>query len=428
MILKKLCYNICEIYQALLGLEIMKSNYGKYYTHQTACAIALMFCSGTVLQAFLLANGFSEQQVYYYTAMTQLVQVFVMLGSIFFSNQIQNTIKTVGILTLAPLLLFATQFLVMFFAGRNVQTSVVSFFIVSAIVYCFMGIKAIQEYRMPYQILPMEDYGRVCGVSAAIGKFFCLAVSVLYSALVVIVDYNTINICFFVAASIGVIVASLSCFALKNNGLQSIREKAVNNANKYRAFKNKHTYILLLPNFFRGIATGVISALSVIGMSKGLVNTQTSTYLNVVIQIALLLANMFFAFACTRRFSVRKIMLISALLMAIFMPLSIARENSYEFIVGYLFVQFFCLLVDTSIPVLVTEFIPYEEMGTFTSIRMSSFMFGTFVILLFMDKLLALMGSIPLMILGGATQVCCVLAYYFVARFTAKRKKIEENG
>jgi hypothetical protein len=71
---------------------------------QTTYALALMFCSGTVLQAFLLEYGFSEGLVYAYNAMIQMVQTAIMLASMFFADRIQKTKVLMGICILSLLL------------------------------------------------------------------------------------------------------------------------------------------------------------------------------------------------------------------------------------------------------------------------------------------------------------------------------------
>ena len=51
-------------------------------------------------------------------------------------------------------------------------------------------------------------------------------------------------------------------------------------------FKNKKMYWLLIPNFVRGVATGIVGLLTVIGFSKGLLNKELSPYMNIALQVA----------------------------------------------------------------------------------------------------------------------------------------------
>ncbi|MBE7067717.1 MAG: hypothetical protein E7381_00290 [Clostridiales bacterium] len=55
------------------------SNIKKYYIFATLFSVGIMFCTGAILQTFLLQAGFSEQQVYIFNSFIQIVQT-VMLG------------------------------------------------------------------------------------------------------------------------------------------------------------------------------------------------------------------------------------------------------------------------------------------------------------------------------------------------------------
>ena len=62
-------------------------------------------------------------------------------------------------------------------------------------------------------------------------------------------------------------------------------------------FKNKSTYVLLIPNFTRGLAVGIFNVIATIAISTSILNETTSSYVNLILQIATFAGNLFFAFA-----------------------------------------------------------------------------------------------------------------------------------
>ena len=70
-----------------------------------------MFCSGAILQTFLLQAGFSEHQVYLYNSLIQLLQVATMIAMVFLSDRI-GRVKTVVAFTGLSLVATATVFII----------------------------------------------------------------------------------------------------------------------------------------------------------------------------------------------------------------------------------------------------------------------------------------------------------------------------
>lgn len=392
---------------------------------QAAYAVALMFCSGPILQAFLLKGGFTARQVQLYYGMTQIVQVAMMLICMFFFDAIRHTKNVMGSCILTMLFTVIAIFVVLGRMGSG-NPPVAFFFVMVFIAYCGVGLQTLGGYKMPYEIFDIRDYGRVCGVSGAVAQIVCLSCSALYSIALVKFAYESVHLGFFIVGGICVLLASFSAFSFKERlpaieGVLAEREKQSNTQGLIKVLKNKTTYLLLFPNFIRGFTTGIVALLATIGIDQAIINENAGGYMSMAMQIALVLGNLVFAFACKKKVSVKKIMMISAVVAGVFLPLSIARTNAVDFIAGYFIVQFFMIFVDTAIPVLVTEIVPYEQMGAFTSIRLSVFMFGSFLISLLLDWAKNAIGYVALFIIAAVLINICCLSYYLVANHVKKQ-------
>lgn len=391
------------------------SNKAKYGLGTVLYSILIMFCTGSLLQAFLLECGFTENQVYLYNAMIQGIQVAVMIFSIFFSDYIKKLTRAVGWMHLSwLLLLFALLFLILNREG-NIVVSIIVLFSVSFLVYCVYGLQTVEAYRLPYSIMDIKDYGRVTGIVIGISGAICFVVSLLHTYLVTHFDFYNISIVFFVLSIVCCVGSAFSYFTMKERKILELKQQSAHRG--LSVFKNKHTYWLLFPNFTRGFATGVVSLLTVIGFSKGLLNNNIAPYMNVALQVATLVGNLIFAFAC-RKVSSKKLLVIGTVFFCALLPLSILRGTTIDFIIIYALVQFFLIIINIAIPVLVTEIIPYEQIGAFTAIRMAVFTLGSTVASLLMDLLISGLGYMWLLILASFMQLLCGVGYYIVRKMT----------
>ena len=198
----------------------MQKNVIKYYIFTTLYSLALMFCSGSMIQNFLLESGFSSKQVYLYNAMIQIVQVAIMIGSIFVLDFVRKTKKIMGISTIMTVFLFLALFFCAANKSGNIDLSVGIMFSVSFVVYCFIGIRTIESYRLPYSIMDMKSYGRISGVSMAILGAATLGLSLLYSFMTSNFDFFVVNYAFFALSIVLMGVAAAICFSFEERNIE----------------------------------------------------------------------------------------------------------------------------------------------------------------------------------------------------------------
>lgn len=400
-----------------------ESNYQKYIISNILFRMGTLFCLGAIVQAFMLKIGVTEEQVYLYNSIMQGIQVAVMFVMLFVSDKIKNVKTVVAAVSCSFILLFIVLIIGALLPTVNGLYLAV-LFIVAGVSYVGYGVHSILMYVLPYGVLNMEDYGKVTGIIGGIGGLITFGTSLLHSFVVSVFDYNVSMIVFFVLASACLILSGLSCFMMKEQG-ENVSE--IQKRDFAKVLKNKSTYILLIPNFLRGITTGIIGIVTVIAISMGIAQTESASYINVITQLAILIGSFGFAFVC-KKLKTRNVLLASVVLVGVFLPCTVINQNLSTFLILYGIMYVFSIFVDTSIPVLVTEIIPRDEIGGYTSIRMMVFTAGASVSTLIITPVVNLVGYVGLLTLASVCLLICGLVYFIVAVLYSKKVKLAQTN
>lgn len=406
-----------------------KNNYLKYVIVNVLYRIGILFCIGAIIQAFMLEIGFSEKQVYLYNSIMQGIQVVVMFAMLFVADKVKN-VKVVMAITMSSFVLLFVVLITGTVLSEITSGYLVFIFVLSAISYVGYGINSILSYVFPYGVFDMKDYGMVTGISGGVGGAVTFLVSIVHSLIVQKFDYNVAMVIFFIFAIICLIASTITCLSM------SERKDNFDDRPKKdfaKVFKNKSIYILLIPNFLRGISTGIIGVITVIAISVGILDNRSSSFINVAMQLAIFIGNICFAFVC-KKFRTQNLLMVSVMVVAILLPCTILNENIMLFFVLYGLMYLFMIIVDTSIPVLVTEIIPQDEIGAYTSIRMLIFTAGTSVATLIISPIIDGIGYVGLLIFASVCLFICGLGYFIVAVIQKQKKckrkvesSVEEN-
>ena len=396
------------------------SNLKKYCMYTAIYGIGFMFCSGAIMQTFLLQAGLSEHQVYLLTSLMQAAQVAMMCVMTFLSGKIKRVKQVAGIARLS-LAILAAVFLIGAANPDIVKKPyVVAVFITAGICYLGVGLYNILDYCLPYYIIDMKDYGRMAAIGVALSGGCTFALSFLHTFIVAKFNYMQAMAWFFVLAIACFATTSLMCLSMKEihkreEGKKTTKEDMI------AVFKNRDTYVLLIPNFVRGLTMGIMNVIAVIGISKGILNEQTSSYINIVNCVAMLLGNVCFVITC-KRVSTSTYLLIASVAVGGFLVFCL-NGGLVQFLALFFFSCLFRYIADTAIPVAITEIIPEKQIGAYTSIRMLLFTAGQAAAPLMITPMIGAIGYTGLMIFAALMQLICCGTYYAVA-VKEKRKRI----
>lgn len=393
------------------------SNIKKYCIHTVIYNVGFTFCTGAIMQTFLIQAGFSAQQVYLLNSLMQVMQVAMMLVLTFLSGKIKR-VKAVTSISYLSLSLLTVVFLIGAINPELIKHGyVIAVFIVAAISYVGVGLYTILAYCLPYYTIDMKDYGKMTGISTAIAGGASFLMSLAYSILLSKFSYMKTTAAFFVIAIVCFIITSIVCASMRAKTVEASEEDQSRN-DVTAVFKNKNTYILLIPNFTRGLSVGIFNVIATIAISTSILNETTSSYVNVILQIATFTGNMFFALAY-KKFSTKNLLLLATLGVCVSFPLSL-EFGVVGFFCCFAIASFFRFVIDIAIPVIITEIIPEEQIGPYTSIRMLIFTGAQAVATLIITPLNAAIGYTGVLIFATVMLFICGIMYYAVARSIKK--------
>ena len=389
------------------------SNIKKYCIYTTLYNLGFTFCTGVIMQTFLIQAGFSAEQVYVLNSLMQIMQVAMMLVLTFLSGKI-NRVKAVTSISSLSLSLLAGVFLMGAINPELIKHGyVIAVFIVAGISYVGVGLYTILSYCLPYYTIDMNDYGRMTGISVAIAGGVSFFASLIYSLLLSKFSYMKTTSAFFVIAIVCLILSSIVCASMRVKNAEMYKEEQKKN-DFISVFKNKNTYILLIPNFVRGLSIGIFNVIATIAISTSILNETTSSYLNVIIQVATFAGNIFFAFAY-KKLSTDNVLLFATLGVCVSLPFSL-ELGTIGFFCCFTIASFFRFVTDTSIPVIITEIIPNEQIGPYTSIRMLIFTGAQAVASLLITPLKNAISYTGVLIFATVMLFICGVTYYAVAK------------
>jgi predicted MFS family arabinose efflux permease len=375
--------------------------------------VGFTFCTGAIMQTFLLQVGFSADKVYILNSLMQIMQVAMMLVLTFLSGKIKR-VKLVTSISCLSLSLLTGVFLMGAINPELIKHGyVIAVFIVAGVSYVGVGLYTILSYCLPYYTIDMKDYGKMTGISTAIAGGASFLMSLAYSILLSKFSYMKTTAAFFVIAIVCFVLTSIVCASMRAKTAEASEEGQSRN-DVTAVFKNKNTYILLIPNFTRGLSVGIFNVIATIAISTSILNETTSSYVNVILQIATFTGNMFFALAY-KKFSTKNLLLLATLGVCVSFPLSL-EFGVVGFFCCFAIASFFRFVIDIAIPVIITEIIPEEQIGPYTSIRMLIFTGAQAVATLIITPLNAMIGYTGVLIFATVMLFICGITYYVVAR------------
>ena len=159
-----------------------------------------MFCSGTILQTFMLNVGMTDAEVSTYNAVIQIVQTCVIFAMAFLADKIRRVLKVYTSIILSVSII-AVALLFCVFVRSNLDTVKWIIFGSSIVTYFMIGVRNGVDYRIYYDIFDMRDVGSMMGAAIAISGLVSFGISVAYSFMVKKLDYYDVMTMFFILSS-----------------------------------------------------------------------------------------------------------------------------------------------------------------------------------------------------------------------------------
>lgn len=391
-----------------------KKNIRLYYIRYILYYFANTFVSGGLIQSFMLEGGITSSQVSVYTAVIQIVQAAAMLilGPVL--ERKKEIIKINADANYLLLPLCVGMLIVSVVPGMSVGIKYAIILSTSIIAYISYSIIGIIEYKLPYLIIDMENYGHVLLTAGFCIGLTSMSATTLFSFFIRRFDY-------FKTAAVFIFIGIIMYVASTVVGKRYVvinphdNDKHEENRTGESIFKYGPFKILFVPNFLRGFASGTFALLTTVGYYYGIVDSKSASLMVVISNIVIMGGCIIYA-----KISKHKIdgllTLISAVMLCVLMPLMLVGKNTVLFIVMYAAGVFFKNIIDYSCPVICASIVDYEHAGEFSSWRIALYMLGAAVSGFVTIPMLEIFGGLLTMIINGVIFIIMGVYYWSVSR------------
>lgn len=394
------------------------SNYIKFWLRNALYATAILFFGGTVIQTFLMHQGIDSGAVGIYTTLLNAVNVVTAMTFSGMADKKKNIISMISHLML-PVGVCYLGFipLCLFFTGSTLVTFW-TVILLGTVQSFFIALRTVFEYKLPYRIILIENYGKLAAADGIITGIFGIASSTVLSYMFGKFPFYSVMLCGFIAAAILTVIS-----AFINNTLRVIPEaESIGSVPTLTLINNKSqiTYIkqlirlpvfarLIPSNLLRGLSGGVFSMTAVIALGSGKIAGTGTANLVIALSVANLTGSLFFALF-SNKINCRILCLCSSLVMTVFSFILAGNESS--FIILYFIVCMAKIIFDYSVPTLLYQVIPYDIAGSYHAWRLILTTVGTAVAATMTGYLILYIPAVFLLIFATVCQLCSGWVYF----------------
>ena len=391
----------------------MKKNLIINYSKAALYNIASLFLIGGIVQIFLLENGIDAQRVSVFVSVMQVAEISSM---VVFSPMFERRKDLFRLNSRFHLLLLPMLFAMIFCCvakGTGVQTKYLLVLIGGVITYMGIGLVSFTEYKLPYKIMDMQQYGSISAVQGIIVGITSLTASAIVAKAIDGRDYNGTMLFFLILAVVLILVCSRLVLRFRELNINASMTK--NADRKINLLRYKPFYLLIVPNLMRGFATGTFGLFPTIGYHLGMLDSKTATDMVTIGNVAIFATFLFY-----RRFAKlhkdKELLLFAGSMLLFLMPLSFAGFGRTGFLIIYAVAFIFKTILESVSPIALVPIIDYEIVSQFSAWRVSLYLLGLAVSGLVTIPMIDRFGILETMILNGVFFVICNLITYVVIR------------
>lgn len=341
-------------------------NMGFYAAMAASYTAALPMVNGALMQLFLADKGLSTVQI---GTFATVVQMSTLLGTMIFSKTADKSGNPRGFTCLVLLgqVLLSLCYLLLVKVSLTPKVILIVTSGVAAAITGLAAMKGILDYKMPYQVLPLERYGNAVFLNSAVNGVVGIGLSFCFSRIIAVKLGGQPYLWCMVLASILLLVSCLCCYSMKplEGAATAIRKNNMSTRQLLEMFRSPIFKAIILPTLLRGITFGITSSMVLIMLNLGYTDAEASK-LPIITACGCLLA------AGIHHFLSHKIRMPSIgtvgsilLLSVLFLP----RGNTWLFYGLYLLVYTGQMLIDCTIPVMVIRIVDPQIAGAYNAWR-----------------------------------------------------------
>lgn len=397
-----------------------QNNNLKYLMRGMLYSVPTLLMTGSIIQAFMLENGVSEKQVTYYGSVLQIVQVSVMLIASTFVDRLRNIIKIKGFIFLFQVSYAVLLAIICVASGLSADYKYSLILIGGIVINLILAINNIIAYKVPFQIMNINDYGHLNGKIGILSGVLGASVSALLSYLTSLFNYNGVMFVMYIISALFLIATGLVVLSYKpiNNFENDKKEKKKD----INIFKYKPFYILFIPNLLRGFAAGVFGTAMAVAYYVGIAEKSSGSTLALVLQVATLISSYIFTILSKKKLD-DSMILYSSIIMALSMGLMLVGGNLTVFYISYCVASFFINIINNAVPTAVMRIVDYDHIGQYTTWRMLCHTLGGAVASAVVIGMIEIFGGILTLVISALCQLISGVVYYIYIQILKKQNK-----
>ncbi len=329
------------------------SNYIKYYLRSAFYSVALLFTSTSVIQIFLTELGITSTPIGIFTSLLSVVNVLTNIGFSAYADRCHHVKRTISLLCIPIGCCFLLLLPLCLSRGLDAGVTFLLTAAVCLIQMLFITMYSVLEYKLPYSIIDVNQYGRFSSINGIIVGIASTAASYVLSKLLESYPYFTVlSIGFGVGGGFMFLASVINSTLDTSRGL-SLSQPGHTDTEKNSIFAGLHKIMrsasfrrLLLPNFFRGFHMGMLNVAAVIAVSCGF-DTATASRLVTVTFLGNILGSVVYMTA-SGHIESRKLCLTGSIVTCVGVLLPFGTPN--VFLAVYFVMVMGKILVDYAIP------------------------------------------------------------------------------
>lgn len=341
-------------------------NIGFYAAMAASYTAALPMINGALVQLFLADEGLSTVQI---GTFSTVVQMTTLLGTMLFSRLAEgsgNPLKTTRLVLLVQFFLYLCYFPMT--QLRLQPETVLIFMMVLAVAQTgCAAMKGIFDYKLPYQIMPLDRYGSMVFFNSAINGVVGVGLSFCFSSIIAAELFGQPYLCCMMLAAF--LLLSAFFFSSRIHPLEEsvgiLRRTPLSTRKLLEMFRSAKFRAIIIPTMLRGVTFGITGSIVLIMLNLGYTDADAAK-IPMLTALGCLVAAGIYHLISTRIKMPNIGTLGSILLLAVlFLP----RGNTGLFYILYLVVYTGQMLIDCTIPIMIIQIVDPEIAGAYNAWR-----------------------------------------------------------
>ena len=353
------------------GDKVEKKNITRYILMNTLLGVAQIFVTGQIMQGYLSHIGLSNGKISTYMSASNIVQVVCMALLFFFADKIKNMKRTMQV-CLCVMAMFFVLLIMTQFVSIGIGMMFVFLLLASVVYNASYAVKAILDYRLPYSIIDMKNFGKLSSLTSIVSQVIVISVGFIFSLVVAMFRYDSVILVCFTAGIISLLLAAFTAgrFQMMNTVFEQNEKPKIADV-----FREKSVIHLAPLHYLRGIVNGCFAMATVIFISNISGNVKLTAPLAVILSVGTVLSGVLYLV------SIKKIpstiyTIIGGLVTGTSLIIMATTHNAWIFYPVYFVGAVGMYFIDNSIPIFIAEFVSGKIIGGYTTIRMLITTFG----------------------------------------------------